>query len=379
MSSGGIWFALLTDTPPMIKASWRLTLTAFGQVPGFIMQWRAASPAVRRAWQRAGWLMAVTGAVLALHFDAWSASINLTSLTHSLLFVCATPLLLVATAASRAGVAKLVLPRGGSGGGGCLRRAVSRLVAGAVVPTPLEVVGTLVGTGAACGLALGAGGGGERTTGSDPAPTVAGDAVALLGAAAMGVYLSVGVRLRTWMPLFLYALPVTAAAAAASTVAALAFEPAVRADGSGVGPAGVLGWAGDASRFRLTAGAALVSGLAGHTLCNYALVHIPGLVVSVALLAEPIIGSALGWAVGVQGVPNAATLVAGPFLLVGAALVTIGAPDSPATRRLRAAASDVCASRRRHRRTGATTIITGRDTFQAPADAATPAPAAAEQ
>ena len=27
MSSGGLWFALLTETPPVLKACWRLALT----------------------------------------------------------------------------------------------------------------------------------------------------------------------------------------------------------------------------------------------------------------------------------------------------------------------------------------------------------------
>ena len=33
MSSGGIWFRLMGDAPPWLKACWRLTLTAAVQFP----------------------------------------------------------------------------------------------------------------------------------------------------------------------------------------------------------------------------------------------------------------------------------------------------------------------------------------------------------
>jgi drug/metabolite transporter (DMT)-like permease len=49
----------------------------------------------------------------------------------------------------------------------------------------------------------------------DVEPSILGDMIALLGAAFMGIYLSVGSRLRKDIALFLYAFPVTAAAAIA--------------------------------------------------------------------------------------------------------------------------------------------------------------------
>jgi len=59
---------------------------------------------------------------------------------------------------------------------------------------------------------------------NDTQVTVAGDAVAFLGAVAIVVYLAVGRMLRGWMPLFIYAFPVTFASAVVSFLASVALE-----------------------------------------------------------------------------------------------------------------------------------------------------------
>ena len=42
MSSGGVWFALQGDTPPMMRAGWRLLLTSMLQLPACVAALRAA-------------------------------------------------------------------------------------------------------------------------------------------------------------------------------------------------------------------------------------------------------------------------------------------------------------------------------------------------
>jgi drug/metabolite transporter (DMT)-like permease len=325
MSSGGTWFALLTETPPVLKASWRLLLTSMLQVPGFFLQYRHTHVDIRQKWISQLPLMAGTGFVLAVHFDTWSWSINYTSLAHSLLFVSTTPLLLVMLYAGRFAVARTcalwVQP---SRRCSTLERAFPQ---SCLPPSRLEVIGTILGTAAAVMLALAAGRTTSASAGSlDQEPSLLGDLVAMVGALMMGIYLLVGAHLRTWMPLFLYALPVTFASCVSSTVLALALEPDVT--WTGVGPASLLGWLGSPQRFGLTAGAALGAGILGHTMCNYSLQHISSLVVSVLLLMEPLVGSCIGWIVGVQSAPDAMTLGAGPLLILGALIVTVGARDS---------------------------------------------------
>ena len=107
MSSGGLWFALLLDTPPVLKACWRLALTAALQAP-LLAREAAAMPAAapetaafRRRWRAQLPLLGLAGAFLAVHFCAWSWSISHTSLTHSLLLVWTTPLIMVFLAAGR--------------------------------------------------------------------------------------------------------------------------------------------------------------------------------------------------------------------------------------------------------------------------------------
>lgn len=57
---------------------------------------------------------------------------------------------------------------------------------------------------------------------------------------------------------------------------------------------------------------------------NYVLQHIPALVVSVALLMEPLVGSGIGAVLGVQDAPGLWTWLGGPVLLAGATMVTLG-------------------------------------------------------
>lgn len=61
---------------------------------------------------------------------------------------------------------------------------------------------------------------------------------------------------------------------------------------------------------------------------NYVLKHIAPLVVSVTLLLEPLVGSLIGAAFGLQGLPGPFTWVGGTVLLVGAAMVTAAQSSS---------------------------------------------------
>jgi drug/metabolite transporter (DMT)-like permease len=438
MSSGGLWFALLVETPPVLKACWRLALTALLQLPLFLREAAAmpaaapATAAFRRRWRAHLPIMGVAGAFLAVHFGAWSWSVSHTSLTHSLLLVSTTPLIMVGAlalrhAASRALAAAWPQPprvgsaaadgensppasaaagRGGAGvdaaaagadacasapqpqhaavhfsrsgvantesdgeqlvgtasdgaiaGGNALsfssaadadaavaadvpgnnsdasakglspEAALRRLLAPAasLPPTALEAAGSLVSFAAAALLVLSAGGS-HAAAAIGPEVTVQGDLMAVLGAATVWLYLEVGGSLRAWMPLFHYAFPVTLASALAAAVLSFLFEPSVTLVGASA--ASLLGFLGSPARFALAFGAALCSGMLGHTLMNLSLARISPLVVAVCALSEPLLGSVLGFLVGVQGVPDPITLVCGPLLVAGCVLTTLGARDA---------------------------------------------------
>jgi drug/metabolite transporter (DMT)-like permease len=312
-SSGGVWFALLPpECPRVLRASWRLQFTFALQIPGFVLDWRRANAELRRRWRSSLLSMAFVGAVLAGHFGAWSESLAYTSLSHSLLFVTTTPILLV----MYSGLSWMLL--GWLRTMGCTTRTLQP-------PTWLEVTGAFVGLGAAAILASETG-----TTSSGPLvpPSVQGDALALLGAAFMGVYLTYGFALRQWMPVWLYVAPVTAVAALVSALFSLAVEGATL---QGNGLTSVFGdFALDQNVFLLVLGSAVTAGILGHTAANLAMQYVSPLTVSILLLWEPLIGSAMGFLCHVQGPPSLVTYLAGFPLMLSAVLVLVGKRESAA-------------------------------------------------
>jgi drug/metabolite transporter (DMT)-like permease len=406
MGSGGIWFALLGDTPPMLRVSWRLFVTALLQCPLFLREkyvgaklgdkpFEPLTPDFFARWRAHLGIMIVSGIFLAIHFCAWSWSINYTSLAHSLLFVSTSPLFMVAFAAIRHAASRLAILYGiislstssvdtttttttpsttstTTNADAVINTdevhpntvsnvkvavdedvtdtinttSTSSLTTAALVlyltrslspersrpPTTLEVSGTVLSFIAAAILIVSASETNSNSKSSagfadEPTVTVAGDLVALVGGFAVWIYIEVGGNLRSWMPLFHYAFPVTLTSSIASFLFSLVLEgPSLSF--SGLGANTPLGFLGSWNRFQVVLGAAFFSGMLGHTIANLALSHLSPLLVSVSFLWEPLIGSFLGYLVGVQGVPGVATLVAGPLLLIGAFLCTIGGRDS---------------------------------------------------
>jgi len=330
MSGGGTLFAIIGQaSPPLLKASWRLWSTSLLQAPWFCWQlralMRAGDAAAVRSFRSSLWKLCVIGVVLAAHFGCWVWAIDHTSLAHSLLFVSAHPVILILAAwvvwagwfccfrgaAAAVPEADGVVPQAAPGATG---------PDGPRRPSALESAGTAIGcVGAALMVAL-------VDTSSSPV-TVAGDAVALGGAAAMAVYLTAGrhFRSRVRLPLFLYAFPVTLSAAMVATAASLAAEGPSHGVAFGGPPSvGVFGWLRDGRLAAVVVALGMVSGILGHTLANLALARLSPLVVSVGLLLEPLAGSVIGYAAGVQEVPQPWTFGGGAILLIGAGLVTIG-------------------------------------------------------
>jgi drug/metabolite transporter (DMT)-like permease len=176
---------------------------------------------------------------------------------------------------------------------------------------------------------------GTSESASDPdavtTPTFKGDLVAFLGALSMAVYLLCGESLRRaskglgdvpTMPLWLYAFPVTAVATITCVILAVASDPgsitiysSVNLDKSVLG---FLSWS--YVPFCLYLGG--FSGVGGHTLLNTLLAYLTPTVVGTSLLAEPVIGGVIGYAVGVQGVPGGWTW-GGGAVLVGGLVMTV--------------------------------------------------------
>jgi drug/metabolite transporter (DMT)-like permease len=267
------------DTPPVLRASWRLWATSIVLLPGFIAQLRCVE---KEAYNlRNASLISLSGFALAIHFAAWTWSLDHTSLAHSLLFVTSHPIVIVS--------AMLVMER----------KVDFLLITGA----SLGFMGA--------GLAL-------LDASDSGSVTYAGDAAAFLGAVAGAAYLAVGRILRSGskIPLFIYAFPVTTVSAIILTLLSAFIEsPAPAIDSH------PLGWIG--SEYLLTVVAlAFGAGLLGHTGLNAALRWLPPIIISVGLLFEPILGSVIGLLVLGTIEVGLWTVLGGIMMIAGAVILT---------------------------------------------------------
>ena len=232
----------------------------------FATGWREL-PALR-AVQRRDWpWIALSGGLLAIHFGSWIASLQLTSTAASVALVCTNPI---------------------------FAALFGRLLGDRVAPRELGGIAI-----AAAGCAVLAGG--DWRVGGD---ALAGDALALIGAASAAGYLVVGRRLRSSVPLLPYLGTVNAIAAAALIVAAVASRA----------PLAAL----PAHTYVASAGAAVCASLLGHTLLNAAVRTTPTHLVALAVLGEPIGSSLITWACFGE-VPPAHAAVGGAIVLGGIA------------------------------------------------------------
>jgi drug/metabolite transporter (DMT)-like permease len=273
---------LMSDVTPLLRASWRLQATSIVLLPFFI--WQLRNESFHWNWN-IFWIILGSGICLWIHFGSWVWSLDHTSLAHSLLFVTAHPLIIVS--------------------GMALMR---------MKPHRWETWGAIIGVFGALIAVQDAGSG---------SVTIIGDIAAFIGAIAIVGYLAAGRHLRggRQMPLFLYAFPVTAIAAVLLTIHAVVAENATL--GSAVANTSVFGWS-DVSWILLVTYLALGPGLAGHTGINASLRWLPPLVISVSVVMEPLLGSLLGWFLGVQSIPDMWTWMGGPFMIAGTALAIVG-------------------------------------------------------
>lgn len=293
VSSAGALFQHVDAVPPLLRASWRLQLTSIVLAPFFVYQWRQQEKSTKEKMFEKNTLLilAASSFALALHFGAWVASLDATSLTHSLLFVTAHPLIIIV----------------GMG-------VLSALYIGFRKPSRLEVLGAVVGFSGAAVTLLDQGSqqGGHTVT-------LWGDSLAFFGAVFVVGYIVSGRILREWMPIFLYAFPVTLLASLLLLPASWLMEPELSSFG-------MTGWK-DAEFFPWFLALALIAGLLGHTGLNTCLRYISPLVISTSVTLEPVLGSLIGWAFFDAGVPGFWTWVGGPILVLGVLMVIYGGVD----------------------------------------------------
>ena len=160
---------------------------------------------------------------------------------------------------------------------------------------------------------------GGTSGGGDREPTLEGDAGAFLGALVFALYLLIGRNVRSWCPVWLYVFPVVGFSVVTTVGAALWLDDATF---RGLGPKSVFGFFSvKYIGYAIFLGGG--AGVGGHTLINTIVKYISPVVISTSLLMEPLIGSLIGNALGVQGIPGPYTWVGGGILMAGLVLVVI--------------------------------------------------------
>ena len=278
VSSAGAILSHVDSIPPLMRASWRLQITVLMLLPFAIWQYRQMEVSQKKKLteKKTVLILAGSGIALAAHFGAWVTSLDHTSLAHSLLFVTSHPIIIVI------GTAIFVRK-----------------------PHSLETAGALVGLVGAGITLLDAKDSGDVT--------LWGDFLAFAGAITVVGYIVAGRILREWMPVFVYAVPVTLLGG----VLLIPFSILMGESTSAIGwiESDLLGW------FILLA---FLAGIVGHTGLNACLRWLRPLTVSFAVTLEPIIGAFIGWFFFDEDIPQKWTWLGGLILIFGIMLVIKG-------------------------------------------------------
>lgn len=260
ISFAAIFFERAAPTHPLVIAGTRLAIAAAILAAPTLRAWRAGRLPARVL--RVG---AICGLLYGVHFGAWVWSLSLTSIASSVTLVTATPLLL----------------------------AIFGLVTGRDRPEPRHWVSIALGS-----IGLGLIGWADLGVAPD---AIVGDGLALLGAAAMALYLQLARSLGR-------ELDVLAFGGLATLVGAASL----------LGAAGLFGvpivYASNESLLWIAL-AALVPQLIGHNLLTWALRHATPTAVGISTVGEPVGATFLAWAWLGEGV--------GPVVLGGCTITLV--------------------------------------------------------
>lgn len=251
------------------------------------------APAARRSTDRPTgpqwWIIAVSGVALGVHFATWLTSLELTSVAASVTLVSTVPIFI----------------------------AVWLMLTGHPPTTRtwlaigLAIVGTVIIT---VGDALFSEGSGSTISERSTEAQILGDLLALVGAATMAIYLTLGDRLRSTM---------STAAYASRTYGFAAFSVGGYILLTGTKLIGF-----DTGTWLAIGAMVLGPQLAGHTALNYLLKRLGSVSVSLALLVEPIGAATLVWLIFDETPPLAAVL-GGPIVLAAVAFQILARADRP--------------------------------------------------
>jgi drug/metabolite transporter (DMT)-like permease len=261
-SVSGILIRYAEDAGPLAISFWRCAAGALLLAP-------FAWPELRRMERRDFLMPAVAGSFLAVHFATWITSLDMTSIAASVLLVSTTPVF-------TAGAARILFDEriGTRGWGG---------IALAMLGTVL-IVGTDLS--------------GSNGTGN---------LLALAGGAAAAGYVMAGSQARKTLGILPYAV-------VTYSIGAVLLLPPALIDGQEL-------WGYDAQTTLVMAAIVVGPQLLGHTVLNFFLKDLDATTVSISIMVEPIIASALAYVLFSE-TPTTLIYPGGAAILVGIYLVS---------------------------------------------------------
>jgi drug/metabolite transporter (DMT)-like permease len=262
-TSTGSILVRLADAPPLAVAAWRLTLATILLAP---LALRPFAREIGRLAARERWMLAGSGFCLSLHFAFWITSLSYTSVASSVVLVATNPLWVAL-------MLRFVLGE--------------RIPRASVVAIAVALAGTVVISA------------GDLTISPR---ALLGDVLALLGAVAGSAYFLLGRAVRRKLSTLAYVWPCYAIAAVLLIVYSLvAGQP-------------LLGysWPTMGALLALAIGPQIL----GHSSYNWALGYFSPILVTIALLGEPIGASVLAYLILAEAPPLGVWL-GGPLILAG--------------------------------------------------------------
>jgi drug/metabolite transporter (DMT)-like permease len=269
VSTASTWIRLAqADVPSLALAAWRLTFASLMLAPFALT---TARPEWRRLQPRDWVCLAVSGAVLAVHFYTWITSLALTSVAASVVLVSTNPLFVA---------------------------LLSHFLLGERVRLQV-IIGILIAVAGSAIIGLG-----DLEAGSSQ---LLGDLLALIGAVSVAIYMLIGRQQRQHLSLLGYVFPVYG-------VAALVLLTFSLLSGTPLSGYSARSWG-------LLLLVALIPQVIGHSSFNWALGHLSPAYVSLAVLAEPIGSTILAWLV-LHEPPGSMTLIGAVVILAGIVTAT---------------------------------------------------------
>ena len=271
LGASPILIRLAGDAPAFAMAAWRTTFVSLLLAPAVVIRARSE---IRAFTRRDVALVVAAGVLLGLHFMAWIASVQLTSVASASVLVTTSPLMIAVLGAV------------------FLNERPTRRTQAAIA---IAVVGaTLIGLG-------------ERDGGAYPDPAL-GNALSLGAAFVVSIYLLIGRAVRQRTSFIAYFAPL-------NVVAALTCLLGCGVMGAPLGlPLPVLGLV-----FLMGVG----PGLLGHGSFTVALRYLPAALLGLLSLAEPVIASGIAFVWFGETPPPLALL--GAVVILGAIGVTVTA------------------------------------------------------